>query len=579
MSDLLTQAKAMRFIQAFSSPLVFLLLLGLVVGGPNRAYALTWTRQAGAPSQPMSTVAESANGQIIVTGVYGGTEQGLYRSTDGGVTWSEILTAAASGNEPWESVAISSDGTRIVGVQYNGHIWLSINSGLTWNEVGPGTADTWLSVTMSANGEYLAAASTYDNLIEISNDYGATWNTAPNISGKEWDAISYSPDGNYLAVGAATTTPSLAVSTNEGLSWTEDLGSTVPWYGLAAANGGVLLGGGNNVLYYSNSAGDSVVDTGLNDTGSWDAAAITPDGQSMLASTDNGHVWFSDTGESTWQEQHATSTVQWNGVAISSDGTKGVAIDATDNYLYTFAATAPSTPTLTTATPADTSVLLTFTAPTDDGGKQVTDYQVEYSLSGKNSWATVADGVSTSTNAIVTGLTSGTAYDFRVSAVNSIGTSTPSAMLTATTTGTAPSTVQNTSSGFSGQLRVPQIAAQMPVSVSTNSESELQNLEAEYQALLLKMPGREGSRVATTSNMFTRDLKNGMSGSDVKALQLLLISVNTGKAAQALAANGVTGYFGALTKAALVEYQKAHGISPASGYFGPLTRAYIVAHT
>jgi peptidoglycan hydrolase-like protein with peptidoglycan-binding domain len=45
----------------------------------------------------------------------------------------------------------------------------------------------------------------------------------------------------------------------------------------------------------------------------------------------------------------------------------------------------------------------------------------------------------------------------------------------------------------------------------------------------------------------------------------------------ALAKNGATGYFGALTKNALAEYQAATGIKPASGYFGTLTRASIRA--
>ena len=39
-----------------------------------------------------------------------------------------------------------------------------------------------------------------------------------------------------------------------------------------------------------------------------------------------------------------------------------------------------------------------------------------------------------------------------------------------------------------------------------------------------------------------------------------------------------TARFGAATKAALVKFQKAAGITPASGFLGALTRAYIKAH-
>ena len=46
--------------------------------------------------------------------------------------------------------------------------------------------------------------------------------------------------------------------------------------------------------------------------------------------------------------------------------------------------------------------------------------------------------------------------------------------------------------------------------------------------------------------------------------------------------DGSPGYetlmFGSLTKKALITFQKAKGITPASGYFGPKTRAFIASH-
>jgi peptidoglycan hydrolase-like protein with peptidoglycan-binding domain len=74
------------------------------------------------------------------------------------------------------------------------------------------------------------------------------------------------------------------------------------------------------------------------------------------------------------------------------------------------------------------------------------------------------------------------------------------------------------------------------------------------------------------------DLKLGTHGADVTALQNLLIKFGKGSAAIALKLSGASGYFGKLTKAALIEFQKSVGISPASGYFGSLTRAYIASH-
>lgn len=73
------------------------------------------------------------------------------------------------------------------------------------------------------------------------------------------------------------------------------------------------------------------------------------------------------------------------------------------------------------------------------------------------------------------------------------------------------------------------------------------------------------------------DLTLGSRGAGVVRLQAALIAQDKGPAAKALAAAGATGNFGPVTQAALVEYQKATGISPASGYFGPITRARMSA--
>jgi hypothetical protein len=80
---------------------------------------------------------------------------------------------------------------------------------------------------------------------------------------------------------------------------------------------------------------------------------------------------------------------------------------------------------------------------------------------------------------------------------------------------------------------------------------------------------------APTTSLLTRNLTLGSSGSDVTALQNFLITQNKGSAAAALSAAGASGYFGQMTRAAVIEYQIAVGILPATGYVGSLTRATI----
>jgi hypothetical protein len=74
---------------------------------------------------------------------------------------------------------------------------------------------------------------------------------------------------------------------------------------------------------------------------------------------------------------------------------------------------------------------------------------------------------------------------------------------------------------------------------------------------------------ASTYN-FTADLTIGSTGADVNALQAMLIASGD------LAITAPTGYFGEMTRAALVKWQARHSV-PATGYFGPLTRAAVVA--
>jgi titin len=85
--------------------------------------------------------------------------------------------------------------------------------------------------------------------------------------------------------------------------------------------------------------------------------------------------------------------------------------------------TAPSAPTITSATPGAAQVSLAWDAPTNNGGEAVSSYMIEYNESGQTTWTefTVSGVTFTTSPRTITGLTNGTEYYFRVSAANSAG--------------------------------------------------------------------------------------------------------------------------------------------------------------
>ncbi len=82
----------------------------------------------------------------------------------------------------------------------------------------------------------------------------------------------------------------------------------------------------------------------------------------------------------------------------------------------------PSAPTGVSGTTGDASVGLIWTAPTDSGQSDITDYLVHYSSDGGTTWSTAVDMGGTATGGTITGLTNGTGYVFQVAAVSAAGT-------------------------------------------------------------------------------------------------------------------------------------------------------------
>src|SRR5438093_1249993 len=137
----------------------------------------------------------------------------------------------------------------------------------------------------------------------------------------------------------------------------------------------------------------------------------------MVSNSGSTATTYSDTGLA------AGTTYTYRVSAINSVGTGSPSSNASATTL----AVAPSPPTGLTATAVSSSQInLSWTAP-NNGGSAITGYKVERSTDSGSTWSTfVANSGSTATTYSDTGLSDSTSYAYSVSAINAVGTSSPS---------------------------------------------------------------------------------------------------------------------------------------------------------
>ncbi|MDQ1686221.1 MAG: large repetitive protein, partial [Frankiaceae bacterium] len=282
-----------------------------------------------------------------------------------------------------------------------------------------------VSLTWSSGGNGGSAITGYD--VEWTSDNGTTWSSP---------------------LSAATTSPATS-TTVTGLT-----NGTTYKFRIAAIN----ANGPSNFSAASNGVTPAAVpDAPMSATATRGNASVmvswtAPSANGALItayevrySTDSGTTWTSaGTG-------YGSSPVTVSGL---SNGTSYVfdvaarnlvgqgAFSAASNAVVP--ATVPGVPTSVTGSPADGQVSLIWTGPSSDGGVAITGYDVEWSGDNGTTWSSplASAQASTATTAIVTGLTNGTAYLFRVDAINGVGSSAwsdPSAAVTPAAVPGAPS--------------------------------------------------------------------------------------------------------------------------------------------
>ncbi|CAN2039469.1 hypothetical protein GMMP15_1270001 [Candidatus Magnetomoraceae bacterium gMMP-15] len=269
----------------------------------------TWTARDSKRS--WNSVASSSDGTKLVAVVDGGN---IYTSTDSGETWTARMT---NSNQDWISVASSSDGTKLVAVVYAGNIYTSTDSGETWT--ARDSNRIWNSVASSSDGTKLVAV-VNGGKIYTSIDSGETWTARESI--RQWYSVASSSDGTKLV--AVVYDGNIYTSTDSGETWTERESSR-SWYSVASSSDGTKLVavviGGN--IYTSTDSGETW--TARDNNRNWISVASSSDGTKLVGVVLGGKIYTSTDSGETWTERMSDRNRTWWSVASSSDGKKLVA--------------------------------------------------------------------------------------------------------------------------------------------------------------------------------------------------------------------------------------------------------------
>ena len=158
--------------------------------------------------------------------------------------------------------------------------------------------------------------------------------------------------------------------------------------------------------------------------------------------------------------------------------------------------TAPHAPTNLTATAGDQKVDLSWTAPSNDGGKTITRY--EYEQNGSGTWTSTGG---TATSYTVGNLTNGQSYTFKVRAVNSLGNGTASDASSSVT----PATVPGAPTSLSAMVGDQQVELSWTAPAS-NGGAPILRYEYEQDS-----SGTWTSTGGTATSITVRNLTNGQS--------------------------------------------------------------------
>lgn len=456
---------------------------------------VNWTSQSGAGTGSWTSIASSNDGATLIASINSGA---IKTSTDSGVNWS---TESSAGTLTWQKVTSSDDGSYWVAGGVNTDIWTAGTPPVSAPTVTASSPSSVTTTTATFNGNitstgnenpatrgfhyatdtyYTGNGNTYDTTSSTSGSYSTGAYTA-SITGLtcnttyHYEAFATNTGGTgdssdvSFTTSACPTAPT--VTTGTATSFT---------YGTATIAGNITDTGGENptARYVEYGLTDSYGTEGPSDTGSFSTGTFNVRAVGLAAGT----------------------TYHYRVCATNTADT-GCGDDATFTTLA-----APGQVTGLSATAGYAQVSLSWSTPGSSGDYAITDYLIEYKLSADSTWTVFPHSVSTGTAETITGLTNGSAYDFRVSAVSYAGAGTASSTDSATPSSTP--TAPNVPTGLAGTASSGQVS--LTWSAPSNAGgSALTDYSVQYKTITATSYTTFSDGVSTTAAATVTSLTNG----------------------------------------------------------------------
>jgi photosystem II stability/assembly factor-like uncharacterized protein len=178
----------------------------VVVGGEVASYSasiltstdrgLTWSKRNLSQSIFLDRIAFIDASTAITVGMSQAMGGGIYRTTDGGASWTSVHSAAQL------VTAVAASGDRVVAVGSGGMVYTSSDRGATWSESTALPGADLLDVALDGRGNGIAVGGMGVTL--VSSDGGGSWTHVPIQGGGFLSDVAFDPSGaSAFAVGPA----------------------------------------------------------------------------------------------------------------------------------------------------------------------------------------------------------------------------------------------------------------------------------------------------------------------------------------------------------------------------------------